>query len=458
MPSIRGNVTGEHENEQIILTMRIVYITAGAAGMYCGSCMRDNTLVAALRQEGHDALLVPTYTPISTDEADVSLPEIFFGGINVYLEQKCWIFRHTPWWIDRLLNFRWLLKAVSRFASNTDYSQLGDLTISMLKGLEGNQRKEVERLGSWLATVAQPEVVVLTNALISGLIPHLRDRLKIPVFVTLQGDDIFLEALPPTDREQCLKWIRQNCLGCQFICTSRYYADFMSDYLGLPREDMYVIYPGINLSGHSLNYSVAKEATTTIGYFARICPEKGLHNLIEAFVLLRKHNPNRRLRLKASGWLGEKNKTYLRQQIARLEAIGLAEDFSYVPCPTLADKVQFLQSLDILSVPTVYREPKGLYVLEAWANGVPVVLPRHGAFTELIEDSGAGLLVEPGNIEALAEGIERMLDDTSLREHCSRAGVIAVKERYSAEVMARNTAKILARSVLAHRPLVGPAA
>src|SRR5947209_32579 len=84
--------------------MKIAYITAGAAGMYCGSCMHDNTLVAALAAQGHDALLIPTYTPIRTDEADVSQKRVFFGGINVFLQQKLGLFRHNPWLLDRSLD------------------------------------------------------------------------------------------------------------------------------------------------------------------------------------------------------------------------------------------------------------------------------------------------------------------------------------------------------------------
>src|SRR5580692_903699 len=103
--------------------MKIAYITAGAAGMFCGSCMRDNTLVTALHAQGHDALLIPTYTPIRTDEEDVSQKRIFFGGINVYLEQQFWLFRHTPLLFDRILNFRWLLHKVSPFAARTKYSE-----------------------------------------------------------------------------------------------------------------------------------------------------------------------------------------------------------------------------------------------------------------------------------------------------------------------------------------------
>ena len=84
--------------------MRIVYITAGAAGMYCGSCMRDNTLVAALHRLGHDALLLPTYTPIRTDETDVSESCVLYGGINVYLQHRFSFMRYVPDGVGRLLD------------------------------------------------------------------------------------------------------------------------------------------------------------------------------------------------------------------------------------------------------------------------------------------------------------------------------------------------------------------
>src|SRR5437773_6954654 len=110
--------------------MKIAFITSGAAGMFCGSCMKDNTLAAALHRIGHDAVLVPTYTPIRTDEEDVSQNRIFFGGINVFLQQKSWLFRHSPWLFDRLLDFPRLLRWVSRFAIRTKAEKLGAMTIS----------------------------------------------------------------------------------------------------------------------------------------------------------------------------------------------------------------------------------------------------------------------------------------------------------------------------------------
>src|SRR3954468_5382908 len=219
--------------------MKIAFITAGAAGMYCGSCMKDNTLVSALARLGHDALLIPTYTPIRTDEEDVSQGRVFFGGINVFLQQKAGLFRYTPGLFDRLLDFPRLLRWVSRFAVKTRADQLGDLTTSMLQGRSGKQRKEVKKLVRWLAADFRPDVVVLTNVLLSGIVPALKQDWGGPVFGTLQGDDIFLEALPADDRKRAIELIQQNCADVDgYFATSGYYADFMAGYLGLPRGRM----------------------------------------------------------------------------------------------------------------------------------------------------------------------------------------------------------------------------
>jgi glycosyltransferase involved in cell wall biosynthesis len=420
--------------------MRIAYITAGAAGMYCGSCMRDNTLVAALTAQGHDALLVPTYTPIRTDEPDVSQRRVFFGGINVYLQQKLSFFRHTPWLLDRLLDSRRLLNWVSRFAVRTEAEVLGDLTISMLKGEHGHQRKEVAKLTRWLATEVRPEIINLTNAFLSGMVHEIKRQVRVPVLCSLQGDDIFLEALPERYRSQALALIREHCREIDgFIATSRYYADFMADYFAIPRQRIHVILPGLNLKGHDVPRPLSNGPTYTLGYFARICPEKGLHNLAEAFRILRQMPGAPPARLRVSGWLGENNRSYLDGIRKRLAEAGLAEHFEHIESPDHASKVRFLQSIDVLSVPTTYREPKGLYILEALANGVPVVQPRHGSFPELIEATGGGLLVNPDDPEDLARGLRQLLENTAHRQELGRKGKEAVHQRFHAARMAEET-------------------
>ena len=428
--------------------MKIALITAGAAGMYCGSCMRDNTLAAALNRLGHDALLIPTYTPIRTDEESVSQDRVFMGGINVFLQQQFWLFRHTPRFLDGLLNAPWLLRWVSRFASRTKTEDLGGLTISMLQGSHGKQRKEVAKLVDWLATDFQPDVVLLTNVLLSGFVPKLREKWNAPVIGVLQGDDIFLEGLREADRRRCLELISGNDPAfAGYIATSRMYADSMAPYLGLPREKIRVVYPGINLKGHGGPHAFRDAPPYTIGYFARICPEKGFHHIVDAFRIIRQTPGAPECRLRVSGWLGENSKPFFEEQMAKLRADGLEKFVDHVDCPAHADKVAFLQSVDLLSVPTTYHEPKGLYILEALANGVPVVQPAHGSFPELIEATGGGELVTPDDPLALAGAVIRLLNDPERRRSLGECGRKAVNEIFTAEAMAQNTLNVLTEAL-----------
>jgi glycosyltransferase involved in cell wall biosynthesis len=441
--------------------MRIGYLTSGAGGMFCGSCLRDNTLATTLQELGHDAVLIPTFTPIRTDEADVSLDRVFYGGINVYLQQSpwtSWLFRHTPRFVDQLLNRRGLLAWAGRRTVNADYAKLGAMTLSMLRGEDGRQRKEVGNLVDWLRDDLRPDVLILTNALLSGAVPAIRRELAIPVVVTLQGDDLVLGSLPAGVRADCLEEIRNNDRSVAgYLSTSHTYADAMAHYLGIPRDKIEVVYPGLNLAGHGGPRVRQDFGTPVIGYFARISPEKGLHHRVDAFIRLRQNRLAPPARLRVAGWLGDQHRPYLAAQEARLAAAGLAGDYEHVDCPDLASKVRFLQSLDVFSVPADYHEPKGLYVLEAWANEVPVVQPHHGIFPELIGATGGGLLVEPGNPAALADGLFRLLADPDLRRDLGRRGLAGVRERFTARHMAEATAAVLHSHVNPGTPLLPPA-
>jgi len=240
-----------------------------------------------------------------------------------------------------------------------------------------------------------------------------------------------------------LALIRDHCREIDgFIATSAYYADFMTEYFAIPRERFHVIYPGLNLAGHGGLRPPRERPPYVIGYFARICPQKGLHHLVEAFRILRQIPGAPPCRLHVSGWLGDNNRAYFDELRKRLDSWGLAQHFQHVESPDHASKVRFLQGLDVLSVPTVYREPKGLYVLEALANGVPVVQPRHGSFPELIERTGGGHLVNANDPEDLAHGLHHLLENEQRREELARKGKEAVHHRFTAAIMARGTTAV----------------
>ena len=208
--------------------------------------MHDNSLASALSQSGWDTLLVPTYTPIRTDETDVAVDQVFFGGINVYLQQKVPLFRHLPKLFDRFLDSPRLIRRVTSRAIETDPKMLGTLVVSMLRGSSGYQRKEVRRLVHWLSHDAR-DYLILSNILIGGFIPDLKRELKVPVVVTLQGDDIFLESLKEPHKSQALELIQKLDEHIDaYLVHSRFYADAMATYLGLSRDKMHITPLGID--------------------------------------------------------------------------------------------------------------------------------------------------------------------------------------------------------------------
>lgn len=218
--------------------------------MYCGSCLRDNALATELISRGHDVMLLPVYTPTLTDEPNVSGDKVFFGGISVYLEQYVPFFRRSPKWLDSLWDSSLMLKLASRRSISTSPKMLGELTVSMLKGEDGFQRKEILKLLEWLKDEGPPDVISLPYTLLLGLAQPIKEALGRPICCTLQGEDLFLEGLQEPYRSQSKALIRANIKHVDaFIAVSEYYAEFMPGYLDIPAEKIRVVPLGINLQG-----------------------------------------------------------------------------------------------------------------------------------------------------------------------------------------------------------------
>jgi glycosyltransferase involved in cell wall biosynthesis len=424
--------------------MRIAYVAAGAAGMYCGSCLHDNTLAAALLKLGEEVLLIPTYTPLRTDEPSVSQRRVFFGGINVYLQQKWSIFRRTPWWLDRLLDHPALLDSLSKRASSINPAELGDMTVSMLQGEAGHQRKEIEKLVHWLISEIRPDVVHLSNSMLLGMARMIKQQCGPPVICQLSGEDLFLEKLPPPFYDEARAVLRERAADADaFVAINRYYADFMATYLNVDRHKIHVVPHGLDLAGHGKRpakvFEKRPDEPRIIGFLARICEDKGLHLLVDACERLAQRTDLPPFRLHAAGYLGAADRPYLERLQARVAAGPLAGRFEYRGELDREQKINFLQSLDVFSVPTVYRESKGLPPLEAMANAVPVVLPDHGSFSEMIADTGGGLLCRPHDAEDLAAKLAELLLDPVRATALGLTGQQAIQDRYHAAAMARQT-------------------
>jgi glycosyltransferase involved in cell wall biosynthesis len=441
--------------------MNILSLTAGAASMYCGSCLRDNALAAELIGRGHAVTLLPVYTPTLTDEPNVSKGRVFFGGISVYLQQHMPFFRWTPAFLDKLWDSGSIINMFAKRSIQVDARMLGELTVSMLKGEHGHQRKELDKMIAWLRTQPAPDVINLPFTLLIGLARPLREAFGVPIVCTLQGEDLFLDQLHEPYKNESLRLIRQKVKDVdRFIAVSSYYAKYMAGYLSIPADRIRTVPLGINLrdyesagAGDTANGSKASAtgsnaaaATSkrpfTIGYFARIAPEKGLDKLAAAYRLLRKERGLPPSRLEVAGYLGGDQREYLDRVELMLRQAGLHTEYRYHGELDRAQKVAFFKQIDVFSMPTPYREPKGFSVLEAMASGVPVVQPRHGAFPEVLEKTGGGLLVNPDDVDSLAEGIWQLWQDREERVRLGRQGAAGVRQHYTIARMADGMVRV----------------
>ena len=292
--------------------MRILQITAGAASMYCGSCLKDNALATELMALGHDVILLPFYTPTLTDERNVSNQKVFFGGISVYLQQTMPLFRKLPRVFDKLWDSDWALRAASRKSIAVGAKFLGEMTVAVLEGAEGPIGKEFSKLTEWLSTEPAYDVISIPYTLLISLAPAMRKVApKSKIICVLQGEDLFLDGLPEPYRAQSMALVRKHIHQVDlFVSVSQYYAKFMAGYLGIEPRKIVTVPIGI----HSQDFQPASELRIAppykIGFFARIAPEKGLHNLCEAYRLLRKMPGVPDTTLEVAGYLLAEHESY----------------------------------------------------------------------------------------------------------------------------------------------------
>ena len=421
--------------------MKVVQLIPGTGGtFYCQNCVRDAALVRSLRAQGHDVTMVPLYLPLLIDPDGLrdGVP-VFFGGINVYLQQQFRLFRKTPRWIDWLLDLPWMLRRAAAREGATSAADLGPMTLSMLQGRDGNQRKELDRLTAWLTEQGRPDVIHVSNALLLGMAGELKRTLNAPVVCSLQDEHTWLDAMVEPYRRRCWEVMSEKARDVDtFVAVSHWYAEQMRERMGIPQDRIAVVPPGIELDDVEPAASVDPPV---IGFLSRMGEPLGLGLLVDAFIQLKQNPRLEKLRLRITGGETSEDGPFLAKLREKLRRQGLAEDVEFVDDFHGTARHEFLRSLSVLSVPVLEGEAFGTFIIEALACGVPVVQPAVGAFPEIVEATGGGVIYDPARESALAEALERLLLDPEQAQELGRHGREVVLREYSVE---KATERILA--------------
>jgi glycosyltransferase involved in cell wall biosynthesis len=419
--------------------MHILYIQPGSGGsFYCQNCLRDLSVCDALRAAGHEVTMLPLYLPATAHAPAPEEVPVFYSAVTLYL-------RHRYRWMQRLPR-RWfrpldswpVLKLAARFAGSTSADGLEEMTLSMLRGMEGRQAEELTMLAEWVEAVPReerPEVIVLSNALLAGLAERLKQAADgCPVLCWLQDEHVWTDAMHASLRTAVVRAMRDDARHIdRFIAVSAYYRDLMAKLLNISAERIDVIYPSLNAE----NYRRAdmRAAPRRVGFLSRLSASEGFDVFVDAFIELRRDPQFSDVRAAATGGPAP-DKKFLQRQLKKLEAAGLAGDAEIQPARFADDRRGFLAGLTLLSVPGgATPEAFGYYAIEAMAAGVPVVLPAQGAFPEFVGEDTGGVLVGELSPRTLAAAWAELLANPGKLDLLSANAVECAQTRFSGRQM-----------------------
>ncbi len=424
--------------------MKIVYLITGSGGsFYCGNCYRDMLYLWAIRKvPGITASAIPLYLPPpKTGPVSEFDPNVFFGAISMYVRGKIPFMRKMPDFMDKLLDTGPMLRFAAHKAGTTRPEGMEDLTLNMISGENAFREKEVDRLISYLIQTGKPDVIHLSNALIVGLAHHLKKKMDVKVICSLLNEDDWIDEMAEPYRGMAWKLIAKEAVNIDaFITPSYYYKDLFIRQTGVAGDNIHVVPLGLDV------FQESPEAenihSPSIGYFCRVNEMNGFDKMVDAFIKLKSENSIPGLTLHVCGGFTGDDRPFIKKQVKKIAREGYKESVRIYPEFEGDKKREFFRNIDLMSVPVRKHDGYGLYILEANAEGVPVVQPDTGAFAEIVELTGGGIIYSPDTPEELARVIARMLKDKENLASLGNAGKKGVREKLSLAQMSAGLARV----------------
>jgi glycosyltransferase involved in cell wall biosynthesis len=426
------------------IKMKIAFLITGSGGsFYCSNCYRDMLYFKAVKKTpGVTASAIPLYLPpekIYTENGFDT--NVFFGAISLYIREKVHFLGQMPSFMDKILDSPPLLKIAAKRAGTTRTEGLEDLTLNMIDGAHSTRDKEVERLVRYLVANGKPDVIHLSNALIIGLARQIKKLLDVKIVCSLQNEDDWINDMAEPFQSQAWQMIAAESVNVDaFISPSVYYRDFFRNKTGLSGENIHIVPSGIDISAiEERDYTVHGHA---IGYFSRVSYHNGFDKIVDAFIALKSKQAFKELTLHICGGYTSDDKPFIAEQIKKIKEQGFKSAVKIYPEFIGRPKHEFLNAIDIMSVPVRKYDAYGLYILESNAAGIPVVQPSTGAFPEILEMTGGGLLYQNDNVIELSQTIAKLLDDKKLALELGETGKKNVLEKLTLEKMSAALNKV----------------
>lgn len=404
------------------MSLKIIHIIPGSGGsFYCGNCLRDSKYFESLRKMGHDVVKIPMYLPLFSDEHDLNDVPVFYGAISIYLKQLYPVFRNAPAWFDQILNSKPLLKLAASMAGSTRARGLEDMTISMLQGEKGKQHEELDRMTDWMKDHYKPDVIHLSNALLLGLAPKLKEKLKVPIVCSLQDEDVWVDIMTDPNRKRVWELMSEDAAYVDhFISVSDYFKTVSIEKMKIPQEKITSIHIGVDPDEYPWMNSGEKKRN--IGFISRMSYDNGLDIFVDSFIILKKQPEYKDVKLIVTGGKTGDDKSYIRKIKRKLRKNGLLKEVDFHKEFEGEGRKDFFAKTAILSVPVRNGEAFGIYIVESLASGIPVVQPALGAFPEVLATSGGGIIYEENNPEHLANAMRQLLDEPARLSQLSLEG------------------------------------
>lgn len=419
--------------------MKIVHIIPGSGGtFYCQNCVRDNELIKSLKECGHEVYMIPMYLPISVDgHGNTADTPVFYGAINIYLKEKFPFYRRAPLWLEKFFDSQPLLRFFAKKSGSTRASGLEEMTISMLMGEEGRQASELEHLIKFLEREIEPDIVHLSNALLLGLARRLKNDLATKVICSLQDENEWTDLMSDEYQKKVWDLMAERAVDVdKFVAASKYYSEKSIQLLKIPPEKVNVVYDGINFDDYEI--SSLPLDPPVIGYLCRMSEYFGLGIIVDAFIHLKQDLRFKDLKLYLTGGYTGDDKNFVNKMLEKIAEYSFEKDVKIFEEFNKENRIQFLKSLTLLSVPVPTGEAFGTYQLEALAAGVPTVQPNIGGYPEFIEATGGGIIYEPNDCEGLAKAVASLLTKPDHVRKLGAQGRKAVHEKFSMSDMVKN--------------------